>query len=349
MKKKLLFIGAIIIGFISSTQAQSLTVDAVSSQEVGATIPINFQYTSIVGCALYVELRIADINGANVISQNYGSGGYVAGKFSAALPAQAVMTPATVTFIIPGSIVASTALPAGKTYSWVYKLTKGVNNYEDVGSTFQFTAATITPSTSVVNTVNATTPPTTAAAGSNVTINYNYTLVNNGGLKVEIARFTAAGNYVSGVAGNSPQAVIATTTTAVVGSLALEIPVSTPASSTIGTDVYKILVSTYTGTAGNFSYLIGSTYPITITAPSLGLNDNLKQQLQMYPNPASDVLYITGSNLDFKSISIIDMNGRTVKSIPNAEDIKSIDVSGLSRGAYIISTENRQYFKFIKQ
>lgn len=86
MKKKLLFIAAVVLCFITKIQAQSITVDPVGPREIGATVPISFQYTSTIGCALYVELRIADINGAGVISQNYGAGGYVAGKFSAALP-----------------------------------------------------------------------------------------------------------------------------------------------------------------------------------------------------------------------------------------------------------------------
>ena len=42
------------------------------------------------------------------------------------------------------------------------------------------------------------------------------------------------------------------------------------------------------------------------------------------------------------------MTGKIVKSISNAENVKSIDVSALSRGLYMINANNNETYKFVK-
>ncbi|MNG31481.1 hypothetical protein D3C84_1172960 [compost metagenome] len=66
-----------------------------------------------------------------------------------------------------------------------------------------------------------------------------------------------------------------------------------------------------------------------------------------YPNPVQDNLNIS-SESNVKSLIINDTAGRTVKTIKDPQSIQSVDVSGLSNGLYILSTDNNQKFKFIK-
>lgn len=71
--------------------------------------------------------------------------------------------------------------------------------------------------------------------------------------------------------------------------------------------------------------------------------DNILTNLSFYPNPAQTEIMVDLAGLtDAKVIEIYDVTGklRIVKSIDNQLNIKSIDVSSLSGGAYIIRIED---------
>ena len=75
--------------------------------------------------------------------------------------------------------------------------------------------------------------------------------------------------------------------------------------------------------------------------------ENQTNKVVFYPNPVQDNLNIS-SESNVKSLIINDTAGRTVKTIKDPQSIQSVDVSGLSNGLYILSTDNNQKFKFIK-
>lgn len=75
--------------------------------------------------------------------------------------------------------------------------------------------------------------------------------------------------------------------------------------------------------------------------------ENQTNKVVFYPNPVQDNLNIS-SESNVKSLIISDTAGRTVKTIKDPQSIQSVDVSGLSNGLYILSTDNNQKFKFIK-
>lgn len=75
--------------------------------------------------------------------------------------------------------------------------------------------------------------------------------------------------------------------------------------------------------------------------------ENETNKVVFYPNPVQDNLNIS-SDTTVKSLIITDSTGKTVKTIKNADNIQSVDVSNLSNGLYILSTDNKQIFKFIK-
>lgn len=83
---------------------------------------------------------------------------------------------------------------------------------------------------------------------------------------------------------------------------------------------------------------------ITLANEEFESNNN---KVVFYPNPVQSNLNIT-SDATIKSLIISDSNGKTVRTIKNAENIQSVDVSNLSQGLYIISTDSNQKFKFIK-
>lgn len=67
-------------------------------------------------------------------------------------------------------------------------------------------------------------------------------------------------------------------------------------------------------------------------------------QFKIYPNPATDVLNIESNSVDVSKIEILSLTGKTVFS-QKAYNEKSIDVSGLTKGIYIlqISSDSEQF------
>lgn len=81
---------------------------------------------------------------------------------------------------------------------------------------------------------------------------------------------------------------------------------------------------------------------------SLSTKDFASKSISFYPNPVTSDLNIS-SETEIKSISVIDLNGKTVKTLKSAENIKSVNMSDLSQGMYILSTDTNQQFKFLKK
>ncbi|TPV35919.1 T9SS type A sorting domain-containing protein [Paucihalobacter ruber] len=87
---------------------------------------------------------------------------------------------------------------------------------------------------------------------------------------------------------------------------------------------------------------------------SLSTSDILKRSIEIYPNPTSGDLTISGVNvLSNATISLYDLNGRIIKKQSNIfENSITIDLSHLQPGMYIISIANDNFTyseKIIKQ
>jgi hypothetical protein len=91
---------------------------------------------------------------------------------------------------------------------------------------------------------------------------------------------------------------------------------------------------------------------VVVTAV-LGLNEVLASSFSTFPNPANDVITLTNSeSTTVNSISISDINGRTVKTI-NVENVSEvqINVADLNAGVYFMninSEAGKAVKKFIK-
>lgn len=68
-------------------------------------------------------------------------------------------------------------------------------------------------------------------------------------------------------------------------------------------------------------------------------------QFKIYPNPTSSFIHIEGKD-DVESIVVFDLNAKVLMSNQGS---RSIDVSQLSAGTYVVSVNNAETFKFIKK
>lgn len=96
------------------------------------------------------------------------------------------------------------------------------------------------------------------------------------------------------------------------------------------------------------------TSSVTYLANTTGINNNeqVHQQISVFPNPTSEKLNILAPGI-FDKGSIITLEGRIVRELSSSELIeKSINVSEMSKGVYFISiVKNNQTLvsKFVKE
>ncbi|MEX0595638.1 MAG: T9SS type A sorting domain-containing protein, partial [Candidatus Paceibacterota bacterium] len=106
-------------------------------------------------------------------------------------------------------------------------------------------------------------------------------------------------------------------------------------------------------TAGTWTSIVDAGNPATPPSVPLAMPFNINYTLNLsvgdaslnsikvYPNPTSDNLYISGSNLAINNIEVLDVNGRILKSVDFANLTEvSIDLSGLTNGVYIVSIKS---------
>jgi hypothetical protein len=104
------------------------------------------------------------------------------------------------------------------------------------------------------------------------------------------------------------------------------------------------------GQLGNNTYN-DALAPVNVMCPTLGVEDNVvANALTIYPNPASDMLYISAEAGNVVgSISIVDMYGKRI--LQKKGDCSSINISGLASGVYLIQmnvNDDVQIKRFIK-
>src|SRR5690606_23822341 len=90
---------------------------------------------------------------------------------------------------------------------------------------------------------------------------------------------------------------------------------------------------------------------IDIVESTANTTDFTSSTFSIYPNPVKDVLNISNSNgAEINSLTIVDINGRTVKQINS--NISQINISDLNAGVYFVninSTEGNLTKKIVKQ
>ncbi len=119
----------------------------------------------------------------------------------------------------------------------------------------------------------------------------------------------------------------------IAGAAAGEIPFEFDIIATAGGTAAAPNMAATTGLYDNLVIRTSSTDTL------LGTADYLTEasKLSVYPNPASDVVNISGA--DVKSVSFADINGRTVKSVNVNSTQATISISDLSTGVYMMTVE----------
>jgi hypothetical protein len=79
-----------------------------------------------------------------------------------------------------------------------------------------------------------------------------------------------------------------------------------------------------------------STGTTSINASKLGTPELKSEDVQLFPNPASNVVTLKTGDVNAAQISVIDMNGQTVSQQKAESTETNLNVSGLQKGNYII-------------
>lgn len=127
----------------------------------------------------------------------------------------------------------------------------------------------------------------------------------------------------------------------------------------IGTTFTILEATSVTGTFSSLEYPdLGTdkTFAITYntdsvilkvtTTLSINADNTLDNNIVVYPNPASDILYIDHVNTN-EDIIMYSAIGAKIKTIPLTLGKNSIDLSGLKKGMYILIINNKAH-KFVK-
>ena len=87
---------------------------------------------------------------------------------------------------------------------------------------------------------------------------------------------------------------------------------------------------------------LGNGYYPALNLQVLKIEDNaLDLQVKVYPNPTSQMLYVSHPELNSFQIQITDLNGKQVY-IGTIEKEIPLDVSNYNQGMYLITIENKE-------
>ena len=88
--------------------------------------------------------------------------------------------------------------------------------------------------------------------------------------------------------------------------------------------------------SANASINSGSNGSTSIDASKLGKPELKSEDVQLFPNPASNEVTLKTGDVNAAQISVIDMNGQTVSQQKSESNETNLNVSGLQKGNYII-------------
>jgi sialate O-acetylesterase len=114
-----------------------------------------------------------------------------------------------------------------------------------------------------------------------------------------------------------------------------------------GFPAFPFRTDTYAGWTG--ATYIDMPYPI-----STGLNNSIALKINLFPNPANDLLHLTFENNDIQQIEILDFTGKVVFSKNNIETAsENVNVSKFAQGIYLLKYQQKDgawgSTKFVKE
>ncbi len=97
----------------------------------------------------------------------------------------------------------------------------------------------------------------------------------------------------------------------------------------------------------DFNEPITTNTASTVFTGSLGVNPVMADGLKIYPNPVSDVLHVSHTQV-IESIKVLNIMGQTILDQPVRQTSHGVDLSGLSRGTYLVKIETRHGVRTLK-
>jgi len=87
---------------------------------------------------------------------------------------------------------------------------------------------------------------------------------------------------------------------------------------------------------------LGNGYHPSLNVQALSVEESLLDvQIRVYPNPTSEMLYVSHPELNSFYIQISDLNGKLIYSNTiNKEE--PLDISNYSQGMYLVTIENKE-------
>lgn len=107
------------------------------------------------------------------------------------------------------------------------------------------------------------------------------------------------------------------------------------AAATIAEDV-ELVVHVYVEGQNGFDDVFNVSNPITLDCPGSGasLFENEIESANIYPNPASNKVNFDFGNNTVETLTVTDMNGRTIETVTGNTSFVTVDVNGLENGVY---------------
>ena len=102
----------------------------------------------------------------------------------------------------------------------------------------------------------------------------------------------------------------------------------------------SLLAQGYVIASGKF---LASTINYYVTDPTIGITEQTAESITLWPNPATNILYL--DVMEGTSVSIFDMAGRLVRRQPYEGQI---DVRSLVPGIYALKAEGSM-IRFVKE
>lgn len=107
------------------------------------------------------------------------------------------------------------------------------------------------------------------------------------------------------------------------------------ASAPIAEDI-ELVVHVYVEGQNGFSDVFNVSNSITLDCPGSGasLFENEIESANVYPNPASNKVNFDFGNNTVETLTVTDMNGRTIETVTGNTSFVTVDVNGLENGVY---------------
>lgn len=149
----------------------------------------------------------------------------------------------------------------------------------------------------------------------------------------------------STMAGPDVDVYLSNTNNSVTGGIKIsDVSYSTTSQYTVPTGIdindyqYIVLWCTDFGQYWGFGQLSAETTATCVT--TLSVDNNFIDKIGVYPNPTSDIIHISGTNINSAEIRIFDFLGKTVFQKNNNLD-QEINLSHLKKGIYLLQINNQ--------